>query len=161
MLEGIKAIFKGKKIILTGGPKPDNLPLFSHFTLVALNEKEACASLNVGKNGGPDDFLMAGERILAKLGVQAALITRGEKGMSLFLPTGKTHHVPALATQVFDVSGAGDTVISVATAALASGATFEEATRLSNIAAAIVVRKLGTATVNTDELIEFVEREYE
>jgi rfaE bifunctional protein kinase chain/domain len=86
-----------------------------------------------------------------ELGIEALLVTRSEEGMTLFSAAG-TSHEPALAREVYDVSGAGDTVISTLAVMLASGTELPHAMRLANIAAGVVVGKLGTATCSLDEL---------
>ncbi|MBX7057440.1 MAG: D-glycero-beta-D-manno-heptose-7-phosphate kinase [Leptospirales bacterium] len=101
-----------------------------------------------------DEAVVAGGwEIMERLQCKMLIITRGEKGMTLFGPQGATaRHFPTQARSVFDVTGAGDTVISVFTLAMAAGAAPEEAVRLSNLAAGIVVAQLGAATVSTAQL---------
>ena len=94
-----------------------------------------------------------GKEILERLNCKSLLITRGEKGMSLIEPD-RTRHFPTVATEVFDVTGAGDTVISVFTLVMASGGTLEEAVHLSNFAAGLVIRRIGAATVTAEELLD-------
>ena len=89
---------------------------------------------------------------MKRFGLQNLLITRSEKGMTLIEADNGARHMPTRARDVFDVTGAGDTVIAVLAAALSSGMPLEAATQVSNLAAGIVVGKLGTATVNCDEL---------
>ncbi|HXI35452.1 MAG TPA: PfkB family carbohydrate kinase, partial [Burkholderiales bacterium] len=91
------------------------------------------------------------QALRAKLGLEALLLTRGEDGMTLYTKS-KTKSVPAQAREVFDVTGAGDTVISTLAVMLAAGASLENAMQLANRAAGIVVGKLGTATVTPAEL---------
>ncbi|CAB1274441.1 bifunctional D-glycero-beta-D-manno-heptose-7-phosphate kinase/D-glycero-beta-D-manno-heptose 1-phosphate adenylyltransferase HldE [Candidatus Nitrosacidococcus tergens] len=93
-----------------------------------------------------------GEQLREKLGLEALLITRGEQGMTLVQKNTAPFHLPTQAREVFDVTGAGDTVISILAASLAAGCNYQEATRLANIAAGIVVGKLGTASVTPHEL---------
>ncbi len=93
---------------------------------------------------------------LERLKVQSVLITRGEKGMSLFQRDGEVTHIPTMAKEVYDVTGAGDTAIAVLTLAMAVGASPKEAAILSNYAAGIVVQELGTATVKSWELEDAV-----
>ncbi len=101
----------------------------------------------------------AGEILLAQTQAQAILITRGELGMSLFLKTGEQFDIPAFnRTQVFDVTGAGDTVVAGWTAARLSGATLYEAIIIGNLAASIVVRQFGTSTTSPAELLEHLEQ---
>jgi bifunctional ADP-heptose synthase (sugar kinase/adenylyltransferase) len=90
--------------------------------------------------------------------VEALLITRGNKGMALFLKDGRIHHIPIYGSEeIADVTGAGDTVAAVATLALASGAGFYAASSIANCAAGIVVMKTGTAVVTADELKRAIE----
>jgi D-beta-D-heptose 7-phosphate kinase/D-beta-D-heptose 1-phosphate adenosyltransferase len=96
----------------------------------------------------------AGRKALAVSGAQAILVTRGEHGLSVIPASGPALHLPTQARQVFDVSGAGDTVVAALAVALASGAELADAARLANVAAGIVVAKPGTATVSRDELAE-------
>jgi D-beta-D-heptose 7-phosphate kinase/D-beta-D-heptose 1-phosphate adenosyltransferase len=87
------------------------------------------------------------------------LVTRGEHGMTLFKRRGGVRHFPTAARQVFDVTGAGDTVLATCALAVAAGASFEEAAFLANHAAGVVVGKIGTATVSPGELRTAIERE--
>jgi len=90
------------------------------------------------------------------LQAKSVMITRGEKGMTLFQDNGEVTHIATMAKEVFDVTGAGDTVISVLTLAMASGATAKEAAILSNIAAGIVVGEVGTAAIKASALKDAV-----
>ena len=103
-------------------------------------------------------LMQAGRNLLRELGCSAVLITRGEEGMSLFEKNGHTTHIPTVARQVYDVTGAGDTVTSALTLCLSCGATMKEAALISNYAAGVVVGKRGTATVNRDELLAILEK---
>jgi len=143
---------KEKKVLLTAGPKPESLHLFKGVDLVSLNQKEAATYVGYQLNDG-DSLCRAGEKILEDLECRAVLITRGEYGMSLFTKKGEIKHIPAIATEVYDVSGAGDTVIATLTMALACGADLPSSMELANYAAAVVVRKVGTATLTPQELI--------
>ena len=99
---------------------------------------------------------LAGAELLARTAAACVLITRGEHGMALFERGGAEHHLPTEAREVFDVTGAGDTVIAVYTAALAAGATYLDAANLANHAAGLAVRELGTATITADQIREAV-----
>jgi bifunctional ADP-heptose synthase (sugar kinase/adenylyltransferase) len=104
---------------------------------------------------GDDDEALerAGRTLLRRLRMDAVVITRGSRGLSLFEPKMPTLHIPIFGTdEIADVTGAGDTVMATMTLALAAGASFEEAARLANYAGGIVVMKRGTATVSADEL---------
>ena len=133
-------------------PKLRQYRLYRGVTLVTPNLSEAArfAGMAVSTDG---DITQTARSILEELGCNAVLITRGEQGMTLFETGQSPHHIPTFAREVFDVSGAGDTVIAAAAAALAAGASLPEAAELANRAAGIVVGKLGTATVELDELV--------
>ena len=142
--------------LVIADPKPENLVLFSGVTCVAPNLHEAAQASGIAIT---DDASLerAGKRLLELLDCKYVVITRGEHGMSLFARDGKRLHVPAVARTVFDVSGAGDTVVAVLSLALAAGATIELALQLANFAAAAVVEKLGTATASADEILALVD----
>ena len=142
--------------IVLADPKPQNLELFRGVTCVAPNVHEAAQA-----SGVPiiDDRSLerAGAALLDALQCRYVVITRGEHGMSLFGRDGERLHIPSVARTVFDVSGAGDTVIAVLSLALAAGAPIELAMQLANYAAGAVVEKLGTATASADEILALVE----
>ena len=101
------------------------------------------------------DLIDAGSKLLAALNSDGVLITRGEEGMSLFERGGAVHHIPVTdKSEVFDVSGAGDTCVAAFMLALTAGAEPVNAARISNYAAGVAVRKYGTSTVNSSELLK-------
>jgi rfaE bifunctional protein kinase chain/domain len=123
-------------------------------SIVTPNLEEAGEALGMDLTTS-GDIVIAAKKILTTLGSQAVLITRGEDGMTLLLADGSTCHLPALnPTKVYDVTGAGDTVIGTLTLCLAAGASYFQGAVLANIAAGLVVRKLGTATITAKELEE-------
>jgi D-beta-D-heptose 7-phosphate kinase/D-beta-D-heptose 1-phosphate adenosyltransferase len=133
-------------------PKVEHFSFYKGVTLVTPNHLEATQA--AGVRGDDDQAIVeAGTMIRQRLGCQAVLVTRGEKGMSLFEGDGVQWHIPTRARQVYDVTGAGDTVIAALTLALASGASYVEAATIANHAAGVVVGKLGTATVTRSELL--------
>jgi D-glycero-beta-D-manno-heptose-7-phosphate kinase len=144
-----------EKIVV--GDSRYNLGEFKGFTLITPNESEAYAlsGLDVGRA-----VEEVGANIMASMNVQALLITRGNKGMSLFLRDGAVRHIPISGSdEIADVTGAGDTVAAAVTLALASGADFYTASRIANYAAGIVVMKRGTAVVTLEELKRVIEDE--
>lgn len=154
LVEETVRICRGLNKPVTVDPKVEHFDYYKGVTIVTPNNLEA--SLASGVEIQDDDSLhRAGEVLFNKLGCKALLITRGENGMSLFEPDSETH-IPTVAKEVFDVSGAGDTVISTLSLALASGASFREAAVLANFAAGVVVGKVGTATLSPEELLEAV-----
>jgi len=133
-----------------------NILAFAGATVVKQNEAEVSAALGYKTLDG-DTLLEAGHRMLEAMAAEAVMLTRGPDGMSLFEATGRVTHIPvADVSEVFDVTGAGDTAVVTAALALAAGASYVEATRLANIAAGVVVRKPGTATTTAAELREAV-----
>ncbi|MDE2038493.1 MAG: D-glycero-beta-D-manno-heptose-7-phosphate kinase [Elusimicrobia bacterium] len=134
-------------------PKPEHFRLYRGVTCVTPNLREAFAGMRREENASLEAVVALGSDIVRLLGCRSALITRGPDGMSLFGRNGKPRHIPTRAREVFDVSGAGDTVIAALALALAAGARIEDAAALANHAAGIVVGKLGTATCSPAELL--------
>jgi D-glycero-beta-D-manno-heptose-7-phosphate kinase len=132
-------------------PKVQHLPLFKGVTVVAPNHHEAAAAVRIPLRGEAD-LLRVGRVLLRRLQVQAVLITRGEQGMSLFEMGKPAVHIPIMAREVYDVTGAGDTVMGALSLALAAGANMHGAAVIANYAAGVVVGKRGTATVTRAEL---------
>jgi len=132
-------------------PKVHHADYYKPITLITPNHREA--ELLTGMTIESQEQLeQAGRKLLEKFDCPYALITRGEEGMSLFFPGG-SHHLPTFAREVFDVTGAGDTVIATLALAQAGGASMEESATLANHAAGLAVGKVGTATVNPAELL--------
>ena len=142
--------------VVVADPKPANLGMFAGVTCIAPNVGEASRASGIAI---VDDASLdrAGRALLGMLDCRCVLITRGEHGMSLFGASGERFDVPAVARTVYDVSGAGDTVVAVLTLALAAQIPAETATQLANFAAAAVVEKLGTATATPDEIVALME----
>ncbi|HPF35028.1 MAG TPA: D-glycero-beta-D-manno-heptose-7-phosphate kinase [Candidatus Krumholzibacteria bacterium] len=134
-------------------PKRGDYSQYRGCTSITPNQKEAAAATAIGIFD-PDSLQRAGRTLLDRVGCACVLITRGEHGMALYERDGDEHHLPTEAREVFDVTGAGDTVIAVYTAALAAGASFLEAANLANHAAGLAVRELGTVAVTADQIRE-------
>ena len=130
-------------------PKGDDWGKYAGATVMTPNRAELAGV--VGRWHSEMDMLQKAEKLRGELGLDALLVTRSEEGMSL-LTDGHTYHQAALAREVYDVSGAGDTVIATLAVMLAAGAEWAEAIRVANVAAGIVVGKLGTAVVSRDEI---------
>ncbi len=130
-------------------PKGDDWGKYAGATVMTPNRAELAGV--VGRWHSETDMLQKAEKLRGELGLDALLVTRSEEGMSL-LTDGHTYHQAALAREVYDVSGAGDTVIATLAVMLAAGADWAEAIRVANVAAGIVVGKLGTAVVSRDEI---------
>lgn len=148
----------GKPIVVD--PKGTDYSKYCGATLVTPNLHEAEQATNRQANDEMDLERIAKE-LLDILRDSALLVTRGADGMSLFANAIAPVHIPSVARQVFDVTGAGDTVIGTLALALAAGAPLESAIRLANIAAGIVVGKVGTAGVTPEELLHAVREHYD
>jgi rfaE bifunctional protein kinase chain/domain len=133
-------------------PKPSNYKLYKHTTILTPNKKEAYESIKADKN---TDLEFVGRKIMSDLELNQLLITLGGEGMALF-EGDKILRIPTKAKKVFDVTGAGDTVISVLALARLAGGTWEESASLANTAAGYVVGEIGTATVSRDILIDLI-----
>ncbi len=139
-----------KKKIITVDPKEDHFDYYKGVSALTPNLKEAQAAVNM-KIRSKAEIAVLGKTIMQRLNPEALLLTLGEDGMMLFY-NGQYQLIPTAALEVFDVTGAGDTVISAFTLALCCGGSYQEAAIIANIAAGIVVGKLGAATTNKKEL---------
>jgi D-beta-D-heptose 7-phosphate kinase/D-beta-D-heptose 1-phosphate adenosyltransferase len=151
LVRDIVKLAERNDIIVSVDPKVSHFGMYSGVTILTPNTKEASIGARI-EIEDEKSLLKAGKLLLKQLKCRAVLITRGEHGMSLFERDGRITHIPTVAQEVFDVTGAGDTVISTLTLAMASGADMGDAARLSNFAAGIVVGVVGTATVTPKEL---------
>ena len=151
LVRDIVKLARKKGIIVSVDPKVNHFGIYSGVTILTPNTKEASIGAKIEIEDDKSLF-KAGALLLKRLKCNAVLVTRGEHGMSLFERGGRVTHIPTVAQEVFDVTGAGDTVISTLTLAMAAGAGMVDAARLSNYAAGIVVGVVGTATVKPDEL---------
>lgn len=142
-------IARDKGIPVLIDPKGDNYDRYAGATVITPNRAEL--ALVVGSWTSEEDLTIRAQNLRDRLGLTALLLTRSEEGMTLFTADG-VQTVPAQAREVFDVSGAGDTVIAVTAAMLAAGLNLSEAVRIANRAGGIVVGKLGTASVSYNEL---------
>ncbi len=142
-------IARDKNIPVLIDPKGDNYDRYAGATVITPNRAEL--ALVVGSWTSEEDLTIRAQNLRDRLGLTALLLTRSEEGMTLFTADG-VQTVPAQAREVFDVSGAGDTVIAVTAAMLAAGLNLSEAVRIANRAGGIVVGKLGTASVSYNEL---------
>lgn len=145
-----------RKVPVVVDPKVEHFGFYKGVTVVTPNHLEAVQASGLHRD---DDQAIneAGAVIRQRLGCQSVLITRGEKGMSLYEGDGASWHLPTKAKQVYDVTGAGDTVIGTLALALSVGASVRHGAMLANHAAGIVVGMVGTATVSPEQLMEAVE----
>jgi len=138
-----------------------NIMAYHGVTVVKQNESEAAAAIGY-KTLDEQQIIFAGRTILEQLNAQAVLLTRGPDGMTLFERSGHYTHIPVTnKSEVYDVTGAGDTVVAASILAMAAGATYLESAQLANYAAGVVVRKPGTATTTPLELREAIGEQHE
>lgn len=165
LLNRVKELCRRHGVWLSFDPKPVHHLNLSNLSLITPNRKEAFELANLPdetRNANPladRNLMLAAERLLNELRPAILLITLGELGMLLCQRGATPFHIPTVAQEVFDVSGAGDTVIATFTLAIAGGASPIEAAIVSNHAAGIVVGKVGTATTTPEELLKSFSRE--
>jgi D-beta-D-heptose 7-phosphate kinase/D-beta-D-heptose 1-phosphate adenosyltransferase len=151
--DAIRDVARRRGIPWIVDPKPANRALYAGATAITPNTNEL-SQLAAMPAKTDEEMTEASLRLAADLNLGGLLVTRSEKGMALLMPGGQpVLLIPTLAIEVFDVSGAGDTVIAAFTAALAAKASWREAAMLANMAAGIVVGKMGTATTTPQEIL--------
>jgi len=157
LMKALLGLARRRRIPVLVDPKVRHLSLYRGANVVTPNQAEAeeAAGIRIRREG---DLQAAGARILRLLRCDAVLITRGEQGMTLLPRQGRAAHIPTAAREVFDVTGAGDTVIAALALALCGGGSLREAAALANYAAGVVVGKLGTATATPEEILAAVGR---
>lgn len=155
--QALIALARERGVPVLADPKGKDFSIYRGATLITPNLSEFEAV--VGHCSSEQMLVDKGMALIAELELQAMLITRSEHGMTLLRQNEPAMHLPARAREVFDVTGAGDTVISTLASALAAGESLPHAVGLSNLAAGIVIGKLGTAAVSAPELRRAVQRE--
>ena len=151
------ALARGRNIPVLADPKGTDFTIYKGATLITPNLSEFEAV--VGRCASEQELVDKGMALMEQLELDAMLVTRSEQGMTLLSKGQPPFHLPARAREVFDVTGAGDTVISTLATALAAGESLPHAVALSNLAAGIVIGKLGTAAISAPELRRAVQRE--
>ncbi len=157
LLKHVLPAARSAQKIVCVDPKVRDFDVYRPATVITPNlaEAEHAAGMKIVDR---KSLLRAGKMILRQTGIPYLLITRGEHGMTLFERHANATDIPTVAREVYDVTGAGDTVLSVLCLGLVSGLSMLQAAILANIAAGVVVAKLGTASVSPDELIEAIHR---
>jgi D-beta-D-heptose 7-phosphate kinase/D-beta-D-heptose 1-phosphate adenosyltransferase len=153
LIRQLLPLLRRRGVPVTVDPKVENFSTYRGVTCITPNLLEAMEGMGVRQVESEEDIEALGQRLLRRLQCASVLITRGENGMSLFVKGKAPLHIPTRAREVFDVTGAGDTVIGTFTLGLAAGAPMRVAAELANYAAGIVVGKLGTASVTKQELL--------
>ena len=160
LLDGLRKFCHARGVWLSMDPKPVHQLNLSGLSLITPNRKETFELTNLPDDTRASDplqdegLLRAADKLLTDLQPALLLITLGDQGMLLCQRKQRPFHIPTVAQEVFDVSGAGDTVIASFTLAIAAGASPVEAAIISNHAAGVVVGKVGTATVSQNELLQ-------
>lgn len=150
-------LLKGQRIPLIVDPKPAHINLFTGATIITPNNHEAELMTGIAITDS-DSLLEAATILRDKLQSEAVLITRGEAGMALLEKNKPIFTIPTVAKEIYDVTGAGDTVIANLALGMASGLSLAESATLANYAAGIVVGKVGTATAKASELLQLLTR---
>jgi D-glycero-beta-D-manno-heptose-7-phosphate kinase len=151
-LDALRFLVAGSSVPVVVDPKVQHAALYRSFTMVTPNNHEASQMSGI-EIRNEETLLQAGTLLLEQLACESVLITRGKDGMSLFHHDGHIVHIPTVAQRVFDVTGAGDTVIAAVTLGIVAGLSREDAALLANLAAGIVVGEVGTAAVSPDQLL--------
>jgi D-glycero-beta-D-manno-heptose-7-phosphate kinase len=155
LMEGLKAICRGSRVLLGVDPKPNHFDHYRGIDVITPNHHEAGAFSRT-RITDRESLVQAGARMLEKLECRSVLITQGKEGMTLFEKKGDITHIPTVAQKVFDVTGAGDTVISAFCLGLAAGMDLKSAAAIANFAAGIVVGEVGTSAVNAQDLKQVI-----
>ncbi|MCH7555062.1 MAG: D-glycero-beta-D-manno-heptose-7-phosphate kinase [Proteobacteria bacterium] len=145
------AVNAGKPVVVD--PKGGDFARYRGATVITPNRREAAAAAGVQDDHSDVAAAAMGAALIERFGVAAAVVTRGEFGMSLITPGDAPRHLPARAREVYDVSGAGDTVAAMFALALGAGIALSDAARLANLAAGVVVGKVGTSVVYDEDLL--------
>lgn len=173
LLESLVSLAKDNKKIIMVDPKEEHFQYYRQVTSITPNRRElenAIRNLKIKDTTNrfklnndrlftDKDIDLAVRQIIQYLDLESILVTLGEHGMQLFEKSGRVTHIPTVAQEVFDVSGAGDTVISTFTLGVCSGGSLLEAAYIANFAAGIVVGKVGTAVTNRKELLNSITKQ--
>jgi len=151
LLSLIAELTQQQNLICVVDPKKENYDYYRFPALITPNRAEASEASGIAIKD-THSLLMAGDRLIRLWQAKAVLITRGAEGMSLFRPRRKTKHFPTQAREIFDVTGAGDTVVAVCALTLACGGSYEDAAAIANLAAGVVGDEVGTVAVPIKQL---------
>lgn len=159
VLDCLRALAEHHRVVTVVDPKKENFHVYRGATLITPNKAEASEAAGI-EISDPPSLTRVGKKLLSKWQAEAVLITLGQEGMSLFRRDGRSGHFPTAARDVFDVTGAGDTVVATCALALAAQGSYEEAAMLGNLAAGHVVGEVGTAVIRAAILKRAIEQKY-
>jgi D-beta-D-heptose 7-phosphate kinase/D-beta-D-heptose 1-phosphate adenosyltransferase len=151
LLAGVADLVLRKRAVCVVDPKKENYARYRHASLVTPNKSEASEAAGIAISD-ERSLRAAGSKLLRLWRAQAVMITRGPEGVSLFRAGNSVRHFPTEAREIFDVTGAGDTVVAISALALACGASYDEAAILANVAAGLVGDEIGTVAVPREKL---------
>jgi len=151
LMEGLRKFLSDSRTLIAVDPKTGNFEFYQGVDVITPNHHEAAAFSRM-EIVDEESLVQAGRHMLNELNCRSVLITQGKDGMTLFERNGEISHIPTVARKVFDVTGAGDTVISALCLGLASGMDLKSAAMIANFAAGIVVGEVGTSTVGVEDL---------
>jgi rfaE bifunctional protein kinase chain/domain len=151
LMEGLRKSLSDSRTLIAVDPKTGNFEFYHGVDVITPNHHEAAAFCRM-EIVDEESLVQAGRHMLSELNCRSVLITQGKDGMTLFERNGEISHIPTVARKVFDVTGAGDTVISALCLGLASGMDLKSAAIIANFAAGIVVGEVGTSTVGAEDL---------
>jgi D-glycero-beta-D-manno-heptose-7-phosphate kinase len=154
-LDALRLLVACSPVPVVVDPKVQHADSYRSFTMITPNNHEASQMSGI-EIGDDETLIRAGRSLLKRLACESVLITRGKEGMSLFHHDGQIVHIPTVAQRVFDVTGAGDTVIAAVTLGIVAGLSREDAALLANLAAGFVVGEVGTAAVSSAQLLDIV-----
>jgi rfaE bifunctional protein kinase chain/domain len=155
LMDGLRSVISESNMPVIVDPNVRNFPLYKEVTAITPNHNEAAAIAGI-EIEDEDALLKGGKKLLSKENCRALLITRGADGMTLFEEDGSITHIKSVARKVYDVTGAGDTVIAILALGITAGLDLRTSAYLSNLAAGLVVGEIGTSPVKLDDLKELV-----
>lgn len=158
--EGIIEFLKKFKKRIIVDPKPEHFKFYKDIFCITPNKNEACLGIGKMKAKGLKDIIDTGIEIINLLKCKNLIITLGKDGMLIFKNKSEIYHIPSIAKDVYDVTGAGDTVCGIFSLYLSVSNDVLESAIVSNFAAGIVVGKIGTATTNKKEFVDFFSENY-
>ena len=160
LVEAVCSLAGENQKVLTVDPKVEHFLFYKKVTCLTPNKYEASAGMYSKEVNSIGETIELGKKIIKKLKCENLMITLGKDGMVVFEKSGNGYHIPAVAKEVYDVTGAGDTVVSSLTLSLATGIDILSASIISNFAAGVVVGKLGTASLTREELKDIFKKNY-
>lgn len=159
LLKNLIALAKKHKIPVIVDPKGNDFSIYKGATIVTPNKKELALATNGAPVQSDKDIEQTSAALMKQTGIENIIATRSEDGISVIPKKGKVTHFQTKAQEVYDVSGAGDTVVAALAAVISVGGTLEQAAQIANIAAGLVVAKVGTAVIRASEILAVLDKD--